>query len=273
METKTELQRFYTQEAAKSVLKTKIQYAEEGEKSTRYFYSLERQKQSKQTINVLTKMNLDTITKPHDIITESYNFYKSLYTDQPTDPHQQTDFLSIETPTLTTHDQNLCEGYVTEHELQLALQTMENNKSPGLDGLSTNFYKHFWSLLRTKLTHIYSYAYEQGHLSLSQQCGVITLLLKKGDGTKLQNWCPITLLNTDYKILTKALSNRLKQVLPSIIHTDQTACIPGRTINDNLRLIQDIITYANETNKPLALSLKTNSKPMTVSHITFSSRL
>ena len=114
METKTELQRFYTQEAAKSALKTKIQYAEEGEKSTRYFYSLERQKQSKQTINVLTKMNLDTITEPHDIITETYNFYKSLYTAQPTDPHQQTDFLSIETPTLTTHDRNFCEGYVTE---------------------------------------------------------------------------------------------------------------------------------------------------------------
>ena len=193
METKTELQRFYTQEAAKSALKTKIQYAEEGEKSTRYFYSLERQKQSKQTINVLTKMNLDTITEPHDIITESYNFYKSLYTAQPTDPHQQTDFLSIETPTLTTHDRNLCEGYLTEHELQKGLQTMENNKSPGLDVLSTNFYKHFWSLLRTELTHIYSYAYEQGHLSLSQQRGVITLLLKKGDRTKLQNWCPITL--------------------------------------------------------------------------------
>ena len=226
----------------------------------RYFYSLERQKQSKQTLNVLTKMNLDTITEPHDIINESYSFYKSLYTAQPTDPHQQTDFLSNETPTLTTHDRNLCEGYVTEHELQLALQTMENNKSPGLDGLSTNFYKHFWPLLGTELTHIYNYAYEQGHLSLSQQRGVITLLLKKGDRTKLQNWCPITLLNTDYKILTKALSNRLKQVLPSIIHTDQTACIPGRTINNNLRLIQDIITYANETNKPLALITKDQLK-------------
>ena len=58
LEAKTELQRFYTQEAATSALKSKIKYTEEGEKSTRYFYSLERQKQSKQTINVLTKNNL-----------------------------------------------------------------------------------------------------------------------------------------------------------------------------------------------------------------------
>ena len=79
------------------------------------------------------------------------------------------------------------------------------------------------------------------------------MLFKKGDHTLLQNWRPITLLNTDYEILTKALANRLKHTLPFLIHTDQTACIPGRTINDNLRLIQDAITYANEINIPLAL--------------------
>ena len=193
MEAKSELQRFYTQEAATPALKTKIQYTEEGEKSTRYFYSLEQQKQSKQTINVLTKDNLDTITELHDIITESYDFYKSLYTAQPTDPNKQTEFLNIETPILTAHDWNLCEGYVTEHELQLTLQTMENNKSPGLDGLSTNFYKHFWPLLGSELTNIYNYAYDHGHLSLSQQRRVITLLFKKEDRTRVQNWSPITL--------------------------------------------------------------------------------
>ena len=57
----------------------------------------------------------------------------------------------------------------------------------------------------------------------------------------------------DYKILTKALANRLQQTLPSLIHTDHTACIPGRAINDNLRLIQDAINYANETQTLLAI--------------------
>ena len=82
---------------------------------------------------------------------------------------------------------------------------------------------------------------------------MISLLLKKGDRTQLKNWQPITLLNTDYKILTKALANRLQRVLLSIINTDQTASIKGRTINDNTRLLQDVITYANENNLPLAL--------------------
>ena len=102
-------------------------------------------------------------------------------------------------------------------------------------------------------SHKYTTMLLNGHLPLTQRRGVISLLFKKGDRTQLQNWRPITLLNTDYKILTKALANRLKHTLPLLIHTDQTACIPGRTINDNLRLIQDAITYANETNIPLAL--------------------
>ena len=68
---------------------------------------------------------------------------------------------------------------------------------------------------------------------------------------KLKNWRPITLHNTDHKILTKALANRLQQILPQLIHPDQTACIPGRTRNDNIRLIQDAINYANEIQTPL----------------------
>ena len=53
--------------------------------------------------------------------------------------------------------------------------------------------------------------------------------------------------------MTKALANRLQQVLPLLIHTDQTASIKGRTINDNTRLLHDAITYANDNNIPLAL--------------------
>ena len=169
IEAKTEFQRFYTQEAATSVLKTKIQYTKAGEKSKRYFYSLERQKQSKQTINVLTKVNLDTITAPHHTT--------SLPNPKTTRNHfilPNQPILNDETLTLTAHDRNPWEGSVTEHKLQLALQNRENNKSPGLEALSTNFFKHFWPLLGPKLTNIYNYAYDHGHLSLSRQHGVIS---------------------------------------------------------------------------------------------------
>ena len=142
--------------------------AEEGEKSTRYFYSLENNWKAKQTIKLLTKNNLDTITETQDIITETHTFYTELYTAQETESTKFNDFLNITTPILTQHDCNTCEGHITENELQTALQAMENNKSPGLDGLSINFYKHFWPILGHELTHIYNYAFDHEQLPLTQ---------------------------------------------------------------------------------------------------------
>lgn len=88
---------------------------------------------------------------------------------------------------------------------------------------------------------------------MSEQRGVISLLFKKGRRTQLKNWRPITLLTTDYKILSKALANRLHEVLPLIIHSDQTASIRGRTISDNARLLHDVIAYPNTYSAPLAV--------------------
>lgn len=144
------------------------------------------------------------------------------------------------------------EGLITEEELSEALKAMECNKSPGCDGLTTNFYRDFWPILGEGLTRVYNYAFENGFLTVSQRRGMITLLFKKGDRTLLKNWRPVTLLNTDYKILTKALANRLHQVLPLIVNSDQTACIKWRTINDNTRLLNDAISYVNEKNTNLA---------------------
>ena len=116
---------------------------------------------------------------------------------------------------------------VEDVKIKKAVYSMENDKSPGIDGLTTNFYKHFWPILGDKLTCVCNHAFHTGHLSITQRRGIITLIFKKGDCSLLKNWRPITLLTTDYKIFTKALANRLQRVLPSIILTDQTASIRG----------------------------------------------
>ena len=66
----------------------------------------------------------------------------------------------------------------------------------------------------------------------------------------LKNWRPITLLNVDYKILAKALSNRLCSILSYIINEDQTGYLQGRYIGCNIRLIEDLIIYTEHTGNP-----------------------
>ena len=80
-----------------------------------------------------------------------------------------------------------------------------------------------------------------GTLPHSFRRAVITLIPKKGDLADIANWRPVSLLNNDYKIFAKVLANRLKLSIgqiPQIIHEDQSYCVPGRTIYDNLNLIR-----------------------------------
>ena len=247
---KQRLRQFELAELKAIKICTKLRYSEVDERSTKYFYNLEKARQADQSIKLLTKDNLDTVSDPYSILVEARNFYKKLYTTKHIDEGAQRDILSINTPTLKSSDRKTCEGLLTFPEITKAVKGMEPNKSSGIDGLTVNFYQHFWDILAPELTAVYNYAYTSGMLSLSQRRGIITLVFKKGDHTRLSQWRPISLL-TDYKILTKALASRLTSVLHTIIHTNQTACIPTCTINDNVSLLRDAITYANDTNTPL----------------------
>lgn len=124
----------------------KAQFLEEGERSTRYFYSLEKSRRADQTIRILTKENLDTVSGPQDLLKETYYFYKTLYTAQPCDEDARNQFLNAAIPKLPDNARNSCEGLITEEEPLKAVRSMESNKSPGVDGLTTHFYKHFWPL-------------------------------------------------------------------------------------------------------------------------------
>ena len=102
------------------------------------------------------------------------------------------------------------------------LKEMKLNKSPGNDGLSTEFYVLFWSVIGDIVVEALNESYTKGELSSSQKQAVITLIQKEGkDPLNITNYRPISLLNVDYKILTKVLSARIKKVLNEIIKIDQ----------------------------------------------------
>lgn len=68
--------------------------------------------------------------------------------------------------------------------------------------------------------------------------GVISLIYKNSKCELVKNWCPITLLNVDHKIITKTLSEILKLTLPKIINQDEKDYIAGRNINEENRIYQ-----------------------------------
>ena len=87
-----------------------------------------------------------------------------------------------------------------------------------------------------------NYSYDHGELSNSQKEAIITLIEKKDkDKRDLSNWRPISLINVDVKIGSKAIAKRLENVLPNIIHFNQSAYVKGRTIFDAVRTIEFMV--------------------------------
>ena len=123
-----------------------------------------------------------------------------------------------------------------------ALDTFQNNKAPGEDGFTIEFYTFFFfDQLGHDLVASFNAAFDANELAISQRRGVINLIPKEdGSLLELSNWRPVTLLNVDCKIATKAIAKRIEPLLPNLVHTDQTGVIKGRYIGGNIRLIIDI---------------------------------
>ena len=86
-------------------------------------------------------------------------------------------------------------------------------------------------------------------VSLSQLSGIITCI-PKGDKIRntVKNWRPITLLNSVYKFYSSIIAERIKKILPKLIHPDQKGFVNNRFIGENTRLMYDIINECNTQN-------------------------
>ena len=108
-------------------------------------------------------------------------FYENLYKSQTNVNDEEIDEYLENTFTSTLNDSeaNNCEGKFTVDSCYEALQDMKLNKSPGLDGLSVEFYLAFWSQIKHMVTNSLNEGYEKGHLSTSQRQSVYSLIYKK----------------------------------------------------------------------------------------------
>ena len=105
----------------------------------------------------------------------------------------------------------LCDSDVTEEEILKVIKQMKQNKSPGDDGIVSEFYNRYWYFIKEELTKVIKYTFLSNTLASSQYRAMLTLLYKKGEREYISNWRSISLLNVDYKIITKFLAERLNR--------------------------------------------------------------
>ena len=245
------------------ILRCKARWHEEGEKSTKYFAKLEKRNYDSKYISELqTENNGQYITDPKEILEHGARFYSDLYSSNKTDtqnPKYSNFFNLSPKKKLTEVAKSSLEGELNITECKEALDRMSNGKSPGVDGLTREFYQAFWNETAHLVLNSLNSAYEKREMMIAQNRGIIRLLpkpKKKEELLKIDNWRPISLLNVDYKIGSKALTLRLEKVLPTIIDNNQAGFVKGRFIGECIRTIDDVLHFIDQKKYPgLALFL------------------
>jgi hypothetical protein len=192
----------------------------------------------------------DVIFEQKGILQEVKIFYERLYSERQV-VDADLDALIVDAVKLNQEEKDQLEGPLTYAEACRALKNMKNNKSPGSDGYTVEFYKFFFVDIGVFLVRSANEGFQTGKLSVSQRQGVIVCIPKDEKPKQfLKNWRPISLLNTAYKITSSAIAGRLKSVLPKLIHEDQKGFMKGRYIGDNIRKIYDLLLYTEKENIP-----------------------
>ena len=147
-------------------------------KCSKYFLQLENKNYKSKYIK---KLHIDNeiITSPETILDKQKEFYKELYSEKDNSKNCIDCSLFSETdPKLDIAEQQICDKPLTIKECYNSLQELPNNKSPGSDGFTSDFYKYFWSDIKDILLDSFCYSFRHNILSSDQRRAVLTLLPK-----------------------------------------------------------------------------------------------
>lgn len=221
-----------------------------GEKPMAYFLGIEKRRSKDTTVTSLFNSSGRLIHDNKDILAREKEFFTAIYTEDPADlnPVEPLPVTQEDIPTISDLSRLRINKPFTQQDFSEALKGLNKNKSPGSDGITPEFYTAFWEQLKDDFMDSILLSMEKGVLTEQQRTGIITLLPKKDlDRRQLSNWRPITLLNTDLKIISKALALRIQSVIKEVVSEDQMGFIHGRSIRSNLLNIQGAVDYTDAT--------------------------
>ena len=248
-ELRSQINNFAIEEAQGSIIRSRTRWVEEGEKSTAYFFNLEKQNSIKKNIRKIIHNGIEE-TNQQNILNNLMEYYKTLYDSQPVEKDNEKILSHPSIPQLSEAESMLCEGAITLEECTKVMKTFAKNTTPGNDGLQIEFYSEFWPELGPMLELKFNYCFENNLITTSQRQAVISILDKNGKHRLyLDNCRPISLLNVDYKLMSKCIAERMKNVLDNLIDHSQTGFLKGRNISDGLRTILDVMDETSLSNK------------------------
>ena len=240
----TALTRAILEEARPADLHSRYQWLREGEHPSPLLSKLMSPPTKSGHIPCLKDPQGGLITGGRQLAEHAVQHYSAVSAKQPTIPESQAIVLSTITapqvqPISAAAAADAGSLVVTEEEVLKAMKSTKANTSPGPDGIPAALWRWCKDPLAKVLARLYTAIGHTGTTPPGFPKGAVVALYKgKGDAAMLVNYRPITLLNTDYRLLAKVLATRWGLVLGGSISREQTAFLPGRLIGENIMLLQ-----------------------------------
>ena len=142
---------------------------------------------------------------------------------------------------------------ITEAELLAAVRAGARRISPEIDGMSLEFYSANWETIREDLLRLLNHMFLHKHIPQRQKQGILVCLPKSNTATTLDDYRPISLLTTEYKLLARIVARRLRQALAEQLQKSQFCGVPGNSILDATSSVRDVLAHYEATGTPLCV--------------------
>ena len=212
--------------------RSRVLWYSQRDRNTKFFHSKASQRRKKNTISGIWDENRTWSDTNESIAAIAIAYFESLFTTS--NPYRISE-VTDSIPTRVTDEMN--QGLIvafTKEEMVTALKQMHPTKAPSPDGMSAIFFQKYWDVVGDDITCMVLNVLNSDMSIVDINRTNITLIPKINSPSKMSDFRPISLCNVVYKLVSKVIANRLKNIIPQIISENQSAFLSKRLITDNV---------------------------------------
>lgn len=229
--------------------KSRVTWLKEGDANTKFFHGI---MSSHRRSNALISLSVDGVSI-EGVSEVRHTVYQHFRDHFKRTSNQRPDIGGLVFKTLSAVEGvDLIKPFLLE-EIKAAIWECDSFKCPEPDGINLGFFKDFWDLLKIDLLNFFTEFHHHGKLTKGLNSTFIALIPKVDNPQRVAEFRPIFLVSSVYKILSKVLANRLRNVVGNVVSKTQSAFIKGRQILDGILIANEIVDDAKNSNKDLLL--------------------
>jgi exonuclease III len=215
-----------------------VNWLTKGDRNSKFFHSFASERRRNNRIKKLKNAAGVAVEGEEEMAAVITNYFQNLFTSNVGDRIEE--LLIHVIPRVTEEmNANLLKEF-TEAEVVDALENIGDLKAPGPDGMPSIFYKKHWEFVGPHVIKEVLGVLNGGEIPENWNDTWVTLIPKVKNPEAMKDLRPISLCNVVYKLISKVLANRLKEILNEIVAPNQSAFVPGRLITDNILLAYEV---------------------------------